>query len=94
MTKSTLKAGATSAPMSGASVAQDDAPRFTGPFAEKELLSVREFCAAFGMGPTRAYELMKRGEIESVLMGQSRRITRRSAEAFLARLPRNPATAA
>ena len=30
------------------------------------------------MGRTRCHELLKRGEIEGVLMGQSRRITRRT----------------
>jgi hypothetical protein len=67
---------------------ESDAPRFTGPLAAKELFSIRDFCGAVGIGMTRAYELINRGDVETVLIGQSRRITRRSAEAWLARLPR------
>ena len=88
MSKNRMKPGAHSAPISTEGAVLEDAPRFTGPLAEKELLTVREFCAAVGMGATRAYELINRREVETVRIGQSRRITRRSIEAWLARLPR------
>lgn len=63
-------------------------PPLSGALARKELLSVSEFCEAVGVGKTRAFELMAAGAVESVKIGASRRITRRSIEAWLACLPR------
>lgn len=94
MTKGTLKAGAASAPMSGAAAAADAEFRFTGALAEKEALSVREACTALGCGVTRLYEFLNAGELEAFHLGQSRRVTRRSVEALIARRLRNSATAA
>lgn len=71
-----------------------EAPRLGGAHAVKELWSVDDFCAAFGVGKTRAFEMLKRGDLEGVLVGQSRRITRRSIEAWLGRLPRQTPNAA
>lgn len=71
-----------------------EAPRLGGAYAVKELWSVDDFCAAFGVGKTRAFAMLKRGEIEGVLVGQSRRITRRSIEAWLGGLPRQSTNAA
>lgn len=66
----------------------EPAPALSGAFAHKELWRVEEFCEAFGSGKTRTYELLKTNELEGVKVGASRRITRRSIEAWLARLPR------
>jgi excisionase family DNA binding protein len=66
----------------------EPAPLLSGAFARKELWKVDEFCEAFGTGKTRTFELLKTNELESVKIGASRRITRRSIEAWLARLPR------
>lgn len=62
--------------------------------ADRELWTVDDFCRAFGVGKTRAFAMLKRGEIEGVMIGASRRITRRSIEAWLANLPRQRAQAA
>jgi excisionase family DNA binding protein len=66
----------------------EPAALMSGALARKELLTVAEFCDAVGVGKTRAFELMAAGAVESVKIGASRRITRRSIEAWLARLPR------
>ncbi len=66
----------------------EPAPLLSGAFAYKELWRIDEFCEAFGSGKTKAYELLKTNELEGVKIGASRRITRRSIEAWLARLPR------
>jgi excisionase family DNA binding protein len=72
-----------------ATTANTGAPApLSGAFARKELLSVSEFCEAVSIGKTRAFELMSAGAVESVKIGASRRITRRSVESWLARLPR------
>ncbi len=68
-----------------------EAPRLGGAYAQKELWSVDEFCAAFGVGKTRAFAMIKSGALEGVMVGASRRITRRSIEAWLASLPRQAA---
>ena len=52
----------------------------------KALMTVDEFCEDHNMGRTRFYELVRRGEIETVTIGSSRRITREAADAFVARL--------
>ena len=70
------------------------ARRLNGALAEKELWRVEEFCRAFGIGKTRAFEMLKRGDVEGVMVGASRRITRSSIETWLANLPRERAEAA
>ena len=54
----------------------------------KRLLTLREFCDLYGVGRTRAYELIKSGAITAVKLGRSTRITFDSAEAWAAGLPR------
>jgi len=66
----------------------EPASPLSGIWAHKELFRVSEFCEAVGSGKTKAYELLKTNELEGVKIGASRRITRRSIEAWLARLPR------
>jgi excisionase family DNA binding protein len=89
------KPGADIAPPSAPSAAAQDIEfRFTGPLAEKEALTIREACTALGCGVTRLYEYINAGELEAFHLGQSRRLTRRSAEALIARRLRNSATAA
>ena len=66
----------------------EPASPLSGIWAHKELFRVSEFCEAVGVGKTRAFELMAAGAVESVKIGASRRITRRSVENWLARLPR------
>lgn len=41
---------------------------------DKRLLTVKEVAQALGLGRTRVYELINRGEIQSLTFGRSRRI--------------------
>lgn len=54
----------------------------------KRLLTIKEFCAAYGVGHTRAYELIDLGEIEAVKIGRSTRIVVDSADAWVCALER------
>ncbi len=53
---------------------------------DKALLTIEEFAEMHGLGRTKVYDLLRRGEIESVKIGTSRRITRAAAAAFVERL--------
>jgi excisionase family DNA binding protein len=52
------------------------------------MLTVTEFCARYGVGRTRLYELMKSGELDSRVFGRRRLITLESALAWSAGLPK------
>ncbi|MEQ1706877.1 MAG: helix-turn-helix domain-containing protein [Terricaulis sp.] len=52
------------------------------------LLTVKQFCAAYGMGRTRLYDLIAAGKIEAVKDGPKTLIPVESAEAWAASLPR------
>ena len=54
----------------------------------KKLLSVDEFCEAYGVGRTRCYVLIASEAIVAVKIGESTRITVDSAEAWAKSLPR------
>tara|TARA_R110002111_G_scaffold134116_1_gene200247 strand:+ start:192 stop:416 length:225 start_codon:yes stop_codon:yes gene_type:complete len=56
------------------------------PHAHDELLTVREACGILKCGLTRLYQLMNKGEIKSVKLGKSRRITRSAINEFIASL--------
>ncbi len=50
------------------------------------LLKVEAAAARLGVGRSTLYETIRRGEIESVLIGRSRRIPAAAVEAYVARL--------
>ncbi|MDZ4692255.1 helix-turn-helix domain-containing protein [Terricaulis sp.] len=52
------------------------------------LYTVKQFCAAYGMGRTRLYDLIAQGKIEAVKDGPKTLIPTESAEAWAASLPR------
>lgn len=52
------------------------------------LYTVKQFCAAFGMGRTRLYDLIAQGKIEAVKDGPKTLIPAESAEAWASSLPR------
>ncbi len=52
------------------------------------LLTIRDFCSSYGLGRTRAYELINAGRVEAVKDGSKTLITADSAEAWAASLPR------
>jgi excisionase family DNA binding protein len=52
------------------------------------LLTVKQFCAAYGMGRTRLYFLISQGKIEALKDGPKTLIPVESAEAWAASLPR------
>ncbi|MBL8549050.1 MAG: helix-turn-helix domain-containing protein [Hyphomonadaceae bacterium] len=56
----------------------------------KHHLSIAEFCAAYGVGRTRAYALVDSGQIKAVKIGRSTRITVESAETWRKSLPSKP----
>ena len=49
------------------------------------LLRITEACLLLAVGRSTIYSLMARGELETVHLGRSARITRSSAEAFIER---------
>lgn len=51
-------------------------------------LSPKDFCASYGVGRTRLYQLIARGQIEARKAGASTLISVESAEAWAASLPR------
>jgi excisionase family DNA binding protein len=53
-------------------------------------ISIKEFCARFHVGKTRAYALIRAGDIEAVKQGARTLITTASAERWAASLPRVP----
>ncbi|RKT84854.1 DNA binding domain-containing protein, excisionase family [Saccharopolyspora antimicrobica] len=50
------------------------------------LLTVEEAAQQLGIGRTKAYELVKSGEIESVQIGRLRRVPRAAIDGYAARL--------
>ena len=52
----------------------------------KLLLTVREAADVLGISRTAIYLLLQRGEIPSVKIGRSRRITRQEIERYVSRL--------
>jgi excisionase family DNA binding protein len=55
---------------------------------EYENLSVGEAVRMFGIGRTKLYELIRRGDIEAVKLGRRTLIRAASARAFIDNLPR------
>ena len=55
---------------------------------ERLLLTPLETAQVMGIGRTKVYELMKDGSIESVHIGECRRIPLAAVEAFIERLRR------
>lgn len=52
-------------------------------FADKRALQINEFCAAYGLGRTKVYELINDGTLRSVVVGGRRLIPRDAADALL-----------
>lgn len=57
-------------------------------YSEFENLSVGEAVRTFGIGRTKLYELIRRGDIEAVKLGSRTLIRAASARAFIESLPR------
>lgn len=53
---------------------------------ERRLLKIPEVTRRLGIGPTKVYELIASGEIESVRIGGARRIPSDAVDAFIQRL--------
>lgn len=53
---------------------------------DKVLYTVTEVAEALSLGRTKVYDLLNRGEIESVSIGSARRITRHALEEYVRRL--------
>ncbi len=51
------------------------------------LISVNEFCRTFGIGRTKAYEVLKSGQLRSVKVGSRTLIDMESAHAWADDLP-------
>ncbi len=51
---------------------------------EKRAYRIDEFCAAYGLGRTKVYELIKRGALRTVLVGGRRLVPVEAGEALLA----------
>jgi excisionase family DNA binding protein len=49
---------------------------------EKRAFRINEFCAAYGLGRTKTYELIKIGRLRTVLVGGRRLIHKDDAEAL------------
>ncbi len=54
---------------------------------KQQLLSVKDFCSAYGLGRTRTYELIGSGAVEAVKDGAKTLITAESAERWAQSLP-------
>ncbi len=54
--------------------------------SDQLLLTIVEAANQLSMGRTSLYALVMRGDIESVTIGRSRRITRQALDAYVARL--------
>lgn len=59
--------------------------RTSRPFPSR-LISVQQFCDAYSLGKTRAYELLNAGEIEAIKSGHRTLILLESVEAWVERL--------
>lgn len=55
---------------------------------EPQAMSVKEFCAAYSVGKSYAYILMKRGDLSYRKMGRRRLISREAARAWFDSLPK------
>jgi excisionase family DNA binding protein len=51
---------------------------------QKRAYRVNEFCAAFGLGRTKTYDLIKAGKLRTVWVGGRRLIPRDAAEMLIA----------
>ncbi len=51
---------------------------------EPRAYTVDNFCRAYGLGRTKTFELIKTGQLKSVVIGGRRLIPREAAEALLA----------
>jgi hypothetical protein len=60
----------------------------------KRLLTIKEFCSAYGTGRTRTYSMIGAGLVEAVKHGPNTLICAESAERWAASLPRFKSTAA
>jgi hypothetical protein len=54
----------------------------------KRLISIRDFCSAYGCGRTRTYDLIAAGKLQAVKNGPRTMIDAESAEQWAASLPR------
>lgn len=59
----------------------------TGPNPAKAVLSIAEFCSAYGLGTTRAYEEIGAGRLKALKSGARTLIRVADAEAWLNALP-------
>jgi len=50
--------------------------------AEKSAFRINEFCAAYGIGRTTTYKLIKTGKLRSIVVGGRRLIHKDAAEAL------------
>lgn len=55
---------------------------------EKLLFTVEEAATILGIGRSRIFELIRTGQLESLKIGKSRRVTREHMEAFVQRKSR------
>lgn len=55
------------------------------PPIQRAIWRINDFCAAFGVGRTKTYELINRGDLEAIKFGGRTCITDTSAQALLAR---------
>lgn len=53
---------------------------------QKNLYTVNDICETLSLGRTVVYQLIAKGDIETVRIGRSRRITHEALEAFLQKL--------
>lgn len=51
---------------------------------EKRAFRIDEFCAVYGLGRTKTYDLIKAGKLRTVLVGGRRLVPKDAAEALLA----------
>jgi excisionase family DNA binding protein len=51
---------------------------------EKRAFRINEFCAAYGLGRTKTYDLIKAGKLRTIMVGGRRLIHRDAAEALFA----------
>ena len=51
---------------------------------EKRAFRINEFCAAYGLGRTKTYDLIKTGKLRTVVMGGRRLVPKDAAEKLLA----------
>lgn len=54
---------------------------------EPRLITIREFCARYAVGRSKAYELLNERKVEAKKFGSSTLIVSESAEEWMASLP-------